>query len=102
MKPDFDETTFYAESTFGRRGKNQSDFLPTTFGQVPQPRPAMRGGRILAGLFMLCVGMFALNAAADTHTGWLIVRVLVGLGLLLTGVFWVVGPVVAAMFHRPE
>ena len=102
MKPDFDETTFYADSTFGRQGKGQPGFPLSTFDHMPTPPKRKRRWRVLLGLVFILAGYVALNATADAATGWLIARVLAGLGLLLLGAILAAGPMLAVLFQRRD
>lgn len=97
MKKDFEETTFYADSTFGKVGKHQTDFAETTFGQVAKRRKSKRRGQQLVGILMLMAGYMSLAVTADTDTGWLLIRVVAGFGLLFAGFAVAIGPLIASI-----
>jgi uncharacterized membrane protein (DUF485 family) len=98
MKKDFDETTFYADSTFHPGDRQRPDFAPTEFGQVAQKRKSRRRGQQLLGVLMLLAGYMSLAVTADTDTGWLLVRVVGGFGLLFAGFAVAIGPLLASIF----
>jgi uncharacterized membrane protein HdeD (DUF308 family) len=100
MKSDFDETTFYADSTFGSQGKGPPGFSLSTFEHMSLPPKRKRRWRVLLGLVFILAGYVALNANADAATGWLIARVFAGLGLLLGGAILAVGPMLAVLSQR--
>lgn len=82
MKPDF----------------NTTDFAETTFGQVAKRRKSRRRGQQVVGILMLMAGYMSLAVTADTDSGWLLIRVVGGFGLLFAGFGVAIGPVVASIF----
>ena len=97
MKKDFEETTFYADTTFRKMDKHQTDFAETTFGQVAKRRKSKRRGQQLVGILMLMAGYMSLAVTADTDTGWLLIRVVAGFGLLFAGFAVAIGPLIASI-----
>jgi hypothetical protein len=102
MKNDFDETKFYAESAFGRADQNRPEFVPTTFDQVAKKRKSKRRGRQYVGLAMLVAGYMSLAVTADTDTGWLLLRVVGGFGLLFAGFAVAIGPFISSFFGNHD
>ena len=98
MKKDFEETTFHADSSFGKLGRHDVDFAETTFGQVAKRRKSKRRGQPLIGILMLMLGYMSLAVTADTDTGWLLFRVVAGFALLFAGFAVAIGPLIASIF----
>lgn len=81
---------------------HQTDFSETTFGQVAKRRKSKRRGQQIAGILMLMCGYMSLAVTADTDSGWLLIRVVGGFGLLFAGFAVAIGPLIASILGDHE
>lgn len=75
-----------------------TEFAETTFGQVARRRKSKRRGQQFIGILMLMLGYMSLAVTADTDSGWLMIRVVVGFALLFTGFAVAISPFIDSIF----
>jgi hypothetical protein len=81
---------------------HNTDFAETTFGQVAKRRKSKRRGQQIVGILMLMCGYMSLAVTADTDSGWLLIRVVGGFGLLFAGFAVAIGPLIASILGDHE
>jgi hypothetical protein len=96
MKTDFQRTQF-GESRFGDSTQMESRFQYA----LARRKTRKRLQRVL-GILMLLGGYMSLAITPDSASDWLLVRIVVGFGLLFGGFTVSIGPWVAAVFGEHE
>lgn len=92
MKTEFQRTQF-GESRFGN-----STQAEIRFQHALARRKARKRMQRMVGILMLLAGYMSLAISPDTATEWLLVRIVIGFGLLFGGFAVSIGPWVAAVF----
>ncbi|MEN9844564.1 MAG: hypothetical protein RLZZ612_2393 [Pseudomonadota bacterium] len=93
MKNEFQRSTQFAESRFGDSIQTESRFQYA----LARKKTRQRWQRAV-GVLMLLAGYMSLAITPDVASEWLLVRIVVGFGLLFGGFAVSIGPWVAAIF----
>jgi hypothetical protein len=93
MKTEFQRSTQFGESRFGDSTQAESRFQ-----YALARKKARKRLQRTVGILMLLAGYMSLAITPDAATEWLLVRIVVGFGLLFGGFAVSIGPWVAAIF----